>query len=221
MLRLVLLSLVLASSSAMGGKERIKRNIQKWNDDVACWGRENMLAWEVAKMKAIQQCTDFGLATSLPSLTTNPFSPLPRLVQNPWTNVPTPIKRVNPLQSSVSGSSGSLPSQQQWTDLWADFLSMRSKRQVEDEDEEEENSEEDTEEEIMEFIENYAEFKQDMGSRIGNLTCVLTKLDMLDSALQVNLDFFLTDVWKQLDLSKSLAGRDAAWVHKVTQGYSD
>ena len=92
---------------------------------------------------------------------------------------------------------------------------------MEDEDEEEENSEDDTEEEIMEFIENYAEFKQDMGSRIGNLTCVLTKLDMLDSALQVNLDFFLTDVWKQLDLSKSLAGRDAAWVHKVTQGYSD
>ena len=103
MLRLVLLSLVLASSSAMGGKERIKRNIQKWNDDVACWGRENMLAWEVAKMKATQQCSDFGLATSLPSFTTNPLSTLPRLVQNPW----TPIKRVNPLQSSLPPSPAS------------------------------------------------------------------------------------------------------------------
>merc|ERR1711872_93050 len=32
---------------------------------------------------------------------------------------------------------------------------------------------------------------------IGNLTCVMTKLDMLDSALQVNLKLWTTDVWRQ------------------------
>merc|ERR1719331_953025 len=40
---------------------------------------------------------------------------------------------------------------------------------------------------------------------IGNLTCVLTKLDMLDSSLQVNLKLWTTDIW-QPDLRPHQAG---------------
>jgi hypothetical protein len=56
---------------------------------------------------------------------------------------------------------------------------------------------------------------------IGNLTCVMTKLDMLDSALQVNLKLWTTDVWQQLDLKKTLAGEDPEWRQKMIGGYTD
>merc|ERR1719430_1601345 len=69
-----------------------------------------------------------------------------------------------------------------WADLWGDFLNGRSKRQAE-----EGLIEIDEAAELEKFLEDYDEFKTDIGSMIGNLTCVLTKMDMLDSSLQVNL----------------------------------
>ena len=70
-------------------------------------------------------------------------------------------------------------------------------------------------------MEDFADFKEDIGSMIGNLTCVMTKLDMLDSALQVNLKLWTTDVWQQLDLKKTLAGEDPEWRQKMIGGYTD
>merc|ERR1711963_364866 len=79
----------------------------------------------------------------------------------------------------------------------------------------------DEEEELERFVEDFADFKEDIGSMIGNLTCVMTKLDMLDSALQVNLKLWTTDVWQQLDLKKTLAGEDPEWRQKMIGGYTD
>ena len=56
---------------------------------------------------------------------------------------------------------------------------------------------------------------------IGNLTCVLTKMDMLDSSLQVNLKLWTTDIWQQLNLKKTLAGEDPEWRQKLIGGYTD
>merc|ERR1712209_180371 len=47
------------------------------------------------------------------------------------------------------------------------------------------------------------------------------KLEMLDSALQVNLKLWTTDVWQQLDLKKTLAGEDPEWRQKMIGGYTD
>merc|ERR1711990_1225697 len=56
---------------------------------------------------------------------------------------------------------------------------------------------------------------------IGNLTCVLTKMDMLDSSLQVNLKAYTTDIWQQMNLKKTLAGEDPEWRQKMISGYTD
>merc|ERR1712047_183317 len=45
--------------------------------------------------------------------------------------------------------------------------------------------------------------------------------DKLDSALQVNLKLWTTDVWQQLDLKKTLAGEDPEWRQKMIGGYTD
>merc|ERR1712173_546404 len=68
---------------------------------------------------------------------------------------------------------------------------------------------------------DFNEFKTDIGSMIGNLTCVLTKLDMLDSSLQVNLKLWTTDIWQQMNLRKTLAGEDPEWRQKLIGGYTD
>merc|ERR1711874_584442 len=44
-----------------------------------------------------------------------------------------------------------------------------------------------TEEDFAEFLGDFADFKDDVASKMSNLTCVLSKLDMLDSDYQVNL----------------------------------
>merc|ERR1712008_271340 len=111
---------------------------------------------------------------------------------------------------------GSNSNSDKWTNLWSDFLNGRSKRQAE-----EGLLEVDEAAELEKFLEDYDEFKTDIGSMIGNLTCVLTKMDMLDSALQVNLKLWTTDIWQQLNLKKTLAGEDAEWRQKLIGGYTD
>ena len=64
-------------------------------------------------------------------------------------------------------------------------------------------------------------FKEDIGTMLGNLTCVLTKMNMLDSSLQVNLKLWTTDIWQQLNLKKTLAGEDPEWRQKLIGGYTD
>merc|ERR1719397_989641 len=44
---------------------------------------------------------------------------------------------------------------------------------------------------------------------------------MLDSALQVNLKLWTTDIWQQLNLKKTLAGEDPEWRQKLIGGYTD
>merc|ERR1711872_1000063 len=116
-------------------------------------------------------------------------------------NVPQPVdSRRNPLAKLFNRNRNS--NSDKWANLWSDFLNGRSKRQAEEGG----LLEIDEAAELEKFLADYDEFKEDIGSMIGNLTCVMTKLDMLDSALQVNLKLWTTDVWQQLDLKKTLSG---------------
>merc|ERR1712039_819522 len=56
-----------------------------------------------------------------------------------------------------------------------------------------------TEEDFREFLEDFEEFKGDIATKMGNLTCVMQKLNMLDSNLQVNMAQYTTDVWNKID----------------------
>merc|ERR1712088_771353 len=147
------------------------------------------MAYRLAQYKAMEECGKYGQFTTLPGD-----------ASNPWMNVPQPVdSRRNPLSKLFNGNSNS----DKWTNLWSDFLNGRSKRQAE-----EGLLEIDEAAELEQFLEDYDEFKTDIGSMIGNLTCILTKLDMLDSSLQVDLKLWTTDIWQQMNLRKTLAGED-------------
>merc|ERR1711902_409702 len=55
-----------------------------------------------------------------------------------------------------------------------------------------------------EFLEDFADYKADMTTKMSNLTCVLSKLKMLDNNLQVNLQAYTHDFWNEIDLSQTL-----------------
>merc|ERR1712183_1212581 len=103
----------------------------------------------------------------------------------------------NPLSALLSRKSIGNSAQHVWDSL---FRSRRAS--------EEGLLEIDEEQELEKFIEDFNDFKEDIGTMIGNLTCVLTKMDMLDSSLQVNLKLWTTDIWQQINLKKTLAGED-------------
>merc|ERR1712213_59595 len=173
MMRLLLLSAMVASGMAFNTRQMIRRDMEKFNNDAMCWGVENMMAFRLAQYKAMEECSKYGQFSTLPAPANNPFT------------------------------RGSNSNSDKWTDLWSDFLNGRSKRQAE-----EGLLEIDEAAELEKFLEDYDEFKTDIGSMIGNLTCVLTKVDMLDSAQQVNL-------------KKTLAGEDPEWRQKLISGYPD
>jgi len=180
----LVLAVALAFVDAGQTKQRIKRTLQSWNHDVACWGKDNALNYHFSLYKAMEQC---GKGNNLESLlrASNPFTkPFGR---NPWV-------RIN---------------------KWSNLINDRSKRQAGG------LLEYNEEEEIEKFKEDFVDFKSGMRTKLGNVTCVLTKMGMLDSSLQVNLEFYTHGIWERTDLSKTLAGDDPVWRQHVVQGMND
>merc|ERR1712152_35663 len=58
-------------------------------------------------------------------------------------------------------------------------------------------------------------------SKMGNLTCVMKKMDMLDNNLQVNMKAYSGDMWDKIDLSQTMAGEDAEWRNMLETHYKD
>merc|ERR1711962_1522245 len=174
-------------------------------------GSGNMMYYRLAHFQAMEECSKSGLASRMVR-PTNPFSALPANLNNqqgPLTRFLNNANSRNPLSALLSRNSIGSSAQNSWNSLFRNRRAAEGLLEV------------DEEEELERFVEDFADFKEDIGSMIGNLTRVMTKLDMLDSALQVNLKLWTTDVWQQLDLKKTLAGEDPEWRQKMIGGYTD
>merc|ERR1719339_835382 len=163
------------------------------------------MGYRLAQYKAMEECGRSGLASAMVR-PTNPFA----TQQNSLNRLFNNANSRNPLSALLSRKSIGNSAQHAWDSL---FRSRRAS--------EEGLLEVDEEQELEKFLEDYDDFKEDIGSMIGNLTCVLTKMNMLDSSLQVNLKLWTTDIWQQLDLKKTLAGEDPEWRQKLIGGYTD
>jgi len=73
-----------------------------------------------------------------------------------------------------------------------------------------------TAEEFEEFKGKVADFKQDAKDKIGNLTCVMSKMGMLDKNLGVNLQYFTVDFWNLMDPSEP---PKPEWKTIMVEGY--
>merc|ERR1712004_825627 len=77
------------------------------------------------------------------------------------------------------------------------------------------------EEETAEFLNDWVEFQGDLEHKIGNLTCVFDKMGLHTASGDVNLKFFTTDFWNNINLGSTLAGSDPAWRSMLTTKWTD
>merc|ERR1712214_203637 len=79
------------------------------------------------------------------------------------------------------------------------------------------------EDDFMEFLEDLGDFKSDMASKMGNLTCVLTELKLLTPEMKINIEEFTKDAAEieGFDLEASPLAQDPEWWKRLVTGYQD
>jgi len=210
MLRFLTIALLVASATASHKlAKKIHKDMLVMNSMTACWGKGNMLAFKVGMKQAMETCMNENHSGLL-----KPANPLLALLNqnaetlpfptnnNPFQSLPAQINQ-NPFKSSNVNLGA-------WNKLW----NSRNKRQVE-------GLLQPTEEDFKEFLENFEEFKGDVASMMGNLTCVLQKMEFLDSNLQINMKYYSGDGWNKLDLAQTMAGEDPEWREMLEDSYKD
>lgn len=204
------LATVAASSHEM--MKKIHKDMMVMNSMTACWGKGNMMLYKMAIWEATEQCMQENHSNLLKPA--NPILSLLNQNQEAET-LPFPVNNNNPfLSSSRLNSNNPFKSSSSKLSAWANIWNSRSKRQVE-------GLLQPTEEDFKEFLADFEDFKGDIASKMGNLTCVMKKMDMLDNNLQVNMKAYSGDMWDKIDLSQTMAGEDAEWRDMLETHYKD
>merc|ERR1712045_44362 len=175
MLRFLTLAAALALAAGMGMDEKkIMKDMMVFYSMTACWGKGNMYLYKLALLEATEQCTQQDHHNLL-----KPANPILSLLNQDAETLPFQLsnnqaRNNNPFLSSSNSnnpfkSSSSQLNLNAWNNLWGN---SRSKRQAE-------GLLQPTEEDFREFLEDFEEFKGDIATKMGNLTCVMQKLNML------------------------------------------
>merc|ERR1712218_354689 len=158
----------------MGDEKKIMKDMMVFNSMTACWGKGNMYLYKLALLEATEQCTQQDHHNLL-----KPANPILSLLNQDAETLPFQLsnnqaRNNNPFLSSSNSnnpfkSSSSQLNLNAWNNLWGN---SRSKRQAE-------GLLQPTEEDFREFLEDFEEFKGDIATKMGNLTCVMQKRNML------------------------------------------
>lgn len=182
--------------------------LNKYNLLANCFGSEMMAEWSLKQYKAMEFCQSIqspmfsGPASGLkpfPEINIEQINALRGLLSNP-------------ALSSLLGSANTKQNQR-WEEVWGQFLN-RNKRAAEG------GLLEVTEEDREEFMMDMADFKESMMAKMSNLSCVLTQLEMLDGAGEINMDHFSYETMSQ-QMGNTPAGKDSLFVRKMADSFSD
>merc|ERR1712088_244410 len=185
-MKLLLLSLLgcvaIQASPHHEEMKQIMNEIHTYNLRSQCWGEENVLAYDIAVLGATEKCMQLAPAYDLVELLkpiNNPFSTLPGTVNN------NPFQRLTNFQNV-----------NQLTSLW------RSKRQASN------GLLNADQNDFIEFLEDFGEFKEGIATKMGNLTCVLTEMELLTPDLKINIDGYMdcyriSENWPQAPLNRN------------------
>merc|ERR1712122_174439 len=199
------LATVAASSHEM--MKKIHKDMMVMNSMAACWGKGNMMLYKMAIWEATEQCMQENHSNLLKPA--NPILSLLNQNQEAET-LPFPVNNNNPFLSSSRLNSNPFKSSSSKINPW----NGRTKRQVE-------GLLQPTEEDFKEFLMDFEDFKGDVASMMGNLTCVLQKMELLDSNLQINMKYYTGEGWNKIDLAQTMAGEDPEWREMLEDSYKD
>merc|ERR1712106_975466 len=70
-------------------------------------------------------------------------------------------------------------------------------------------------------MENAADFKVGVESKMSNLSCVLQSMGAIDADFKINREILTTDIWKMQDLYATDNLADPVWRAKMTTMFTD
>ena len=209
MLTHIILPLLVATSVVMAGHdipEEVKDEIDVWNLCSRCYGEQTLLKFTLAHHKANKAC--MGKPT-----TTSPLLTSPDVVRNVrLAALPAASQQYASFLPATAGSGwGNHP--------YNPFLLPqptfgRYKRQVASA-----GLLQATPEDFAEFMAHADQLKASMQTKVGNLSCVLNTMGMLDAAGNVRLEHFTVDMWNAI--GQNGGGRDPVFVQKMRDGFTD
>jgi len=187
-----------AARADFGSYDKVRRTIDDYNFFSKCWGEKNMDLYLKKMIEAGEKCMKQE----------NPLSTLASLAP-PQTNPFSPLPVKNPLRKLIQsgGDISQLPS------LW------RTKRQASN------GLLSPDEEDIFKFIYKFKDFKSDMVSKMGNLSCVLKEMKMLTPEGDINIELYTSSVTTpeegvDYDVEGS-ALSDPEFRQKISDSYND
>jgi hypothetical protein len=190
-------------------EEKVSQHINKWNLLANCWGQENMIKYAVAQHQAIEFCG----RVQAPLFPNSPDS------LRPFQNFPLQSQQLDALRQLLTNPVlASLLAPQGYTPYFNDVgfggvAAARRRRAVEG------GLLKPTAEDKQAFMEDYQDFLHTMKTKIGNLTCVMTQLKMLDAAGNINLRHYTEDAWALV--GQAGAAKDPVFVKKMKEGFTD
>ena len=72
-----------------------------------------------------------------------------------------------------------------------------------------------------EKLETWLEYREELGAKLANLSCVLHQMQMLTPTGQINPHFIQSRFWDLHDLSTTLAGQDPEFRGGLTARWTD
>jgi len=189
---LILSVLGMMAAPAFSDKQKMMQKMAKYNLLERCWGRESMTQWMLKIHKACEFCEDIQAPIYGMS---NQQAPLVANQIDALRGLLSNPAIASLLQSNSGSSFG------------------RRKRQAN-------GLLNPTEEEKEEFYEDFMDFKSGMMSKMGNLSCVLTQMEMIDASGNINMETYSMSKMK-LYLRNTPAGSDPVFLRKMADGFSD
>lgn len=212
---LLLLALAVGFASA-GFEADINKGIKKVGTHhflAGCWGDKNMLQFYLTLKESMEKCNalrpTFDIDLGFGGGSAN------NLLLNRPVTLPAPLTAGQNIPKLALGQSPNIPwkavaafalQQLQQNEGPAASLFTRKKRAVLTP----------TADEMAEFMVNLGEYKMGVKDTISNLTCVLARMRVLDSNLNINIDFLTRDMWGLLEESV-----DEDFKAEYTQGMSN
>jgi hypothetical protein len=206
---LLLLALAVCFASA-GFDADIDKGIKKVGTHhflAGCWGDKNMLQFYLILKESMEKCNalrptfdidlGFGGGDSNNFQLINRPVTLPGLINRPVT-LPAPLSAGQTVPRMALGQSPNIPwkavaafalKQLQQGDPAGSSFFNRKKRALLTP----------TAADMSEFMVNLGEYTMAAKDTISNLTCVLARMRVLDSNLNINIDFLTRDMWSMLE----------------------
>jgi len=183
---------------------KIKNHLNTWNWDVQCWGENNVVQHMQMEKEVCEKCMN------------EPVNPL----MKGQSQAVTP-KMLGLMSSPTMQYAHHIPSNFQQLPASTYNLGYPYANMMPFKTHYGKRAASDMSEHLEKFMDNAADFKDSVESKMSNLSCVLQSMGAIDADFKINRKMFTKDIWEMKDLSATDNLADPVWRSKMTTMWTD